>query len=310
MNFFHVIILDVGIVICLYLINYKHSDIKWKKHINCCKNNFYFFSIKRCLLQHIVGEPFEKKDKSGVLLKDKNTEGGRKKERQKTMSIKSINKKKKKNNNNNNNNNNVLKNLNNEEINKQRNMTNERIRNKNKNDKGVENISSNTQMEEKSIICKDINWNVILNENEINDDQMVQEIKEDFVKDLMKNKNKEIFKQIETINSVGTMAKIKNSLYSIIFKGSNFWKGLGIYLGTLSGAAIGQMILTCILKFGTFSVMNFSIYFSAFSTLIAFGSCVGLILLTIIIVIFLLVWLWPSRGKLMGKDKTENKSDT
>ncbi|ETW27944.1 hypothetical protein PFFCH_04633 [Plasmodium falciparum FCH/4] len=150
----------------------------------------------------MVEEPFEKKDKSGVLLKDKNTEEGRKKERQNPMSIKSINKKKKKNNNNNNNNN-VLKNLNNEEINKQRNMTNERIRNKNKNDKGVENISSNTQMEEKNIICKDINSNVILNQNEINDDQMVQKIKENFVKDLMKNENKEIFKQIETINSVG-----------------------------------------------------------------------------------------------------------
>ncbi|ETW30540.1 hypothetical protein PFFCH_02027, partial [Plasmodium falciparum FCH/4] len=148
----------------------------------------------------MVEEPFEKKDKSGVLLKDKNTEEGRKKERQNPMSIKSINKKKKKNNNNNNNNN-VLKNLNNEEINKQRNMTNERIRNKNKNDKGVENISSNTQMEEKNIICKDINSNVILNQNEINDDQMVQKIKENFVKDLMKNENKEIFKQIETINS-------------------------------------------------------------------------------------------------------------
>lgn len=44
----------------------------------------------------MVEEPFEKKDKSGVLLKDKNTEEGRKKERQKPMSIKSINKKKKK----------------------------------------------------------------------------------------------------------------------------------------------------------------------------------------------------------------------
>ncbi|SOS81775.1 Plasmodium exported protein (hyp5), unknown function [Plasmodium sp.] len=309
MNFFHVIILDVGIVICLYLIIYKNSDIKWKKHINCCKYHFYFFSSKRCLLQHMVEEPFEKKDKSGVLLKDKNTEEGRKKERQKTMSIKSVNKKKKKNNNNNNNNN-VLKNLNNKEINKQRNMTNERIRNKNINDKGVENISSNTQMEENNIICKDINSNVILNENEINDDQMVQEIKENFVKDLMKNENKEIFKQIETINSVGTMAKIKNSLYSIIFKGSNFWKGLGIYLGTLSGAALGQLLLACILQFGTFSVMNFSIYFSAVPSFIAFSSFVGIILLSIIIVICLLVWLWPSRGKLMGEDKTENKSDT
>ncbi|ETW43931.1 hypothetical protein PFNF135_01708 [Plasmodium falciparum NF135/5.C10] len=260
MNFFHVIILDVGIVICLYLIIYKNSDIKWKKHINCCKYHFYFFSSKRCLLQHMVEEPFEKKDKS--------------------------------------------------EINKQRNMTNERIRNKNKNDKGVENISSNTQMEEKNIICKDINSNVILNQNEINDDQMVQKIKENFVKDLMKNENKEIFKQIETINSVGTMAKIKNSLYSIIFKGSNFWKGLGIYLGTLSGAALGQLILAGILQFGTFSVMNFSIYFSAVPSFIAFSSFVGIILLSIIIVICLLVWLWPSRGKLMGKDKTENKSDT
>ncbi|KOB63510.1 hypothetical protein PFHG_05184 [Plasmodium falciparum HB3] len=171
-------------------------------------------------------------------------------------------------------------------------MTNERIRNKNKNDKGVENISSNTQMEEKNIICKDINSNVILNQNEINDDQMVQKIKENFVKDLMKNENKEIFKQIETINSVGTMAKIKNSLYSIIFKGSNFWKGLGIYLGTLSGAALGQLILAAVPSF------------------IAFSSFVGIILLSIIIVICLLVWLWPSRGKLMGKDKTENKSDT
>ncbi|EWC88209.1 hypothetical protein PFNF54_02994 [Plasmodium falciparum NF54] len=78
-------------------------------------------------------------------------------------------------------------------------MTNERIRNKNKNDKGVENISSNTQMEEKNIICKDINSNVILNQNEINDDQMVQKIKENFVKDLMKNENKNIFSDMHIL---------------------------------------------------------------------------------------------------------------
>ncbi|SCQ12759.1 Plasmodium exported protein, unknown function [Plasmodium sp.] len=308
MNFFHIRILDVGIVICLYLLNYKDSGTKWKKYKKCCKNNLYFLSSKRCLLQDMVEEPFEKKGgTSRVLLKDKKTDERRKKKIQKTIGIKPINEKTK--NNNNNNNNILLKNLNDEEINKQRNMTNERIQNKNINDKGIENISNKKHMVEKNIIYKDINSNLLMNQNEISDNQKVQEIKEKFVKDLMKNKNNEIFEHIEKINSDGTMTKIKNSLYSLIFKGVNFWKGLAIYLGTLSGAALGQLILTCILKFSTIALGSTLATCPYTTPLIAFGSFVGLIILTIIIVIFLLMWLWPSRRKLTSDDNTENESD-
>ncbi|ETW27058.1 hypothetical protein PFFCH_05531 [Plasmodium falciparum FCH/4] len=189
-------------------------------------------------------------------------------------------------------------------------IPNKKVHNKNINHKGVEKISNKKEMGGKNIICKDINSNVILNQNEINDDQMVQKIKENFVKDLMKNKNKEICKQMEKIYSDGTMTKIKNSLYNMIFRGVNFWKGLAIYLGALSGGAIGQMILSFIFQFTTLYTFSYAATFTALPTLIAFGSFLGIILLTIITVFCLLVWLWPSRGKLMGKDKTENKSDT
>ncbi|SOV84271.1 exported protein family 4 Plasmodium, putative [Plasmodium sp.] len=253
----------------------------------------------------MVEEPFEKKGGSSrVLLKDKKAKEERKKKIQKTISIKRINE------NNNNNSNILLKNLNDEEINEQRNTTNERIHKKFFNDKGVDNISNNRQMEEKNIICKDINSNLLMNENEINDNHKVQEIKEKFVKDLMKNKNKGIFEQIEKINSDGTMTKIKNSLYRMIFKGINFWKGLAIYLGALSGAAIGQLILTFILKFPSTFVFSHIGIVSYTTTLISFSSFVGLIFLTIIIVIFLLMWLWPSRRKLTSDDNTENKRNT
>ncbi|EWC79208.1 hypothetical protein C923_00126 [Plasmodium falciparum UGT5.1] len=151
----------------------------------------------------------------------------------------------------------------------------------------------------KNIICKDIKSNLLLNPSEINDNQKAQEIKKKVVKDLMKNENKEIFKQIETINSVGTMAKIKNSLYNMIFRGVNFWKGLAIYLGALSGGAIGQMILSFIFQFTTLYTFSYAATFTALPTLIAFGSFLGIILLTIITVFCLLVWLWPSKKKLM-----------
>ncbi|SOS76161.1 Plasmodium exported protein, unknown function [Plasmodium sp. gorilla clade G1] len=276
MNFFYVRILYVTIVICLCLFNYKDSATK------CCKNNFYFLSCKRCLLQHMVEEPFEKKGTCGVLLKDKKNEEGRRKKIRETINIKPLNE-------NNNNNNIGLKNI---------------------NDKGVEKISNNRQMMgEKNIIYKDINSNEIINKNGKKDNQKVDEIKGKIVKDLMKNKNKEISKQMEIINSDGTMTKIKNSLYNMIFRGVNFWKGLAIYLGTLSGAAGGQLILACILKFAMPSWLPAAV-FSPVPSFIAFGSFVGIILLSIIIVICLLVWLWPSRGKLMGKDKTGNERDT
>ncbi|SOV24748.1 exported protein family 4 Plasmodium exported, putative [Plasmodium sp. DRC-Itaito] len=306
MIFFYVRILNVAIVICFCLFNYKNNATKWKKHLKCCKNNFYFLSSNRCLLQNMDEETLEKKCPSGVLLIDKKTEEGKKKNIIKTISVKPINEKKKKNNNNNI----VLKNLNDEEINKQRNKMNEGIPNKNINCKDVVNISNNRQMGEKNIICKDINSNEIINQNDIKNDQRAEEIKEKLVKDLLKNKNKEIFKQVEIINSGGIMTKIKNSLYSLIFKGANFWKGLGIYIGGLSGAAIAQVILTFILKFSTFPFWGALAKYSFISPLIPFSSFIGLILLTIIIVILLLVWLWPSRGKLMDHNNREDKSDT
>ncbi|SOV10288.1 exported protein family 4 Plasmodium exported, putative [Plasmodium sp. gorilla clade G2] len=250
---------------------------QWKKEKKCCKNNLNFLSFKRCLLQHVVEENIERKGTSRVLLKEKKNEQGKRKKIKKTKSIKPKNEKK------NNKNNIVLKNL---------------------SDKKDDNISNNKQMEENNIICKDIN------SNEINDNQKVQEIKEKLVKGLLENKNKEIIKQIEIINSDGTMTKIKNSLYSLIFKGANFWKGLSIYLGTLSGAAIGQMILILIFKLSTIPVWSALIPYSFVPSLIAFSSFIGLIILTIIGVLFLLMWLWPSRGKLMGHNNRENKSDT
>ncbi|ETW57981.1 hypothetical protein PFUGPA_00125 [Plasmodium falciparum Palo Alto/Uganda] len=227
-----------------------------------------------------------------------------------------------------NNNNIVLKNLNYKEINKKQNMANKKVHNKNINHKGVEKIpnkkvhnkninhkgvekiSNKKEMGGKNIICKDIKSNLLLNPSEINDNQKAQEIKKKVVKDLMKNENKEIFKQIETINSVGTMAKIKNSLYNMIFRGVNFWKGLAIYLGALSGGAIGQMILSFIFQFTTLYTFSYAATFTALPTLIAFGSFLGIILLTIITVFCLLVWLWPSKKKLMGNDNRENKNDT
>ncbi|KYN93197.1 exported protein (hyp5, exported protein family 4) [Plasmodium gaboni] len=306
MTFFYVRILNVAIVICLCLFNYKDNATKWKKEIQCCKNNLNFLSFKRCLLQHVVEENIERKGSSVVLLKEKKNEQGRKKKIKKTKRIKPKNE--------NNKNNIVLKNLSDKEINEQENMTNERVENNNINDKEVENnnindkefdnISNNIKMEEKYIICKDIN------SNEINDNQKIQEIKEKLVKDLLKNKNKEIIKKIEIINSDGTMTKIKNSLYSLIFKGVNFWKGLAIYIGALSGAAIAQVILTFILKFAIIYSWSALATYSFISTIIASSSFVGLIILTIIGVIFLLMWLWPSRGKLMGHNNREDKSDT
>ncbi|SCQ12821.1 exported protein family 4 Plasmodium, putative [Plasmodium gaboni] len=315
MTFFYVRILNVAI----------DNATKWKKEIQCCKNNLNFLSFKRCLLQHVVEENIERKGSSVVLLKEKKNEQGRKKKIQKIKSIKPKSE--------NNKNNIVLKNLSDKEINEQENMTNERIENNNINDKEVENknindkevenknindkevdnknindkvdnISNNKQMEEKYIICKDIN------SNEINDNQKIQEIKEKLVKDLLKNKNKEIIKKIEIINSDDTMTKIKNSLYSLIFKGVNFWKGLAIYIGSLSGAAIAQVILTFILKFAIIYPWSSLVGGSFISTIIASSSFVGLIILTIIGVIFLLMWLWPSRGKLMGHNNREDKSDT
>ncbi|SPJ08250.1 exported protein family 4 [Plasmodium sp. DRC-Itaito] len=301
MNFFYVRILYVAIVICLCIFNYKDNATKWKKQSKCCKNNFYLLSSKRCLLQCMHEEPFEKKGSCGVLLKNKQTEEGGKKKIRDTMNIKPKNE---------NNNKIVFKNLNYEEIKKEKNMKNKRVQNKSINDKGVKKISNKKQMGGKNIVYKDLKSNLLLNKNETNDNQKVEEIKQKIVKDLMKNKSKEVLKQMEIIHSDGTMKKIKNSLYNMIFRGVNFWKGLGIYLGALSGAAIGQMILTFILKFATFSTLSYSIYFSATSTLIAFCSFVGIIFLTIITVFCLLVWLWPSRGKLVGNGNRENKRDT
>ncbi|SOV13890.1 Hypotetical protein [Plasmodium sp. gorilla clade G2] len=144
----------------------------------------------------------------------------------------------------------------------------------------------------------------------IGDYNKYYEISDSF--NLFERKNKikdKLYEMNDLFNLSERKHKIKNKLYKNIFKGTSFWKNLGLFLEFLGICAAESMIfvifnsLVLILKITSDTM--FSCLTSVIVPLGIYGVSILLIIITVIVVVLLVVWLWPKEEKNLINKMTE-----
>ncbi|SOV84269.1 Hypotetical protein, putative [Plasmodium sp.] len=109
------------------------------------------------------------------------------------------------------------------------------------------------------------------------------------------------YKISDPFNLIKTKNKIKNKLYENIFKGTSFWKGLGLFLELLGICALESIIFvffnTLILGLESMNGCCFCTYFAVTVPFGVYVVSILLIIITVIVVILLVIWLWPKDDK-------------
>ncbi|SOV84260.1 Hypotetical protein, putative [Plasmodium sp.] len=121
---------------------------------------------------------------------------------------------------------------------------------------------------------------------------------------------KKYYEMRDSFNLIDIKNKIKNKLYEIIFKGTDFWKNLGYFLEFLGKCAVRSMIIVIhgflfyllsniqLIKIFLIIFKDYSNFLTVLSNYLIifsgiYGVCILLIIITVVIVILLVVWLWP-----------------
>ncbi|SOV20578.1 Plasmodium exported protein (hyp5), unknown function [Plasmodium sp. DRC-Itaito] len=129
------------------------------------------------------------------------------------------------------------------------------------------------------------------------------------LRDILNYENNKYARRKTSTISNNDCKNIKEKLYDNIFKGTRFWKDIGLFLEFVGIFALPCKILVIISSLVYFlGIIETSSIFTTF--LIVFSGIYGvfilLIIITVIVVLLLVVWLWPKEENNIINKKLEH----